>query len=57
MPKTIIKKKALEILRERYLSKDKPKIISLHIELTFLRKSVLKSITDNAIKAENATSL
>ena len=46
-------RKALTILRGHYLSKGKPKIISLYIELTSLRKLELESITDYIIRTEN----
>ena len=46
-------RKALIILREHYLSKGKPKVISLYIELTCLRRLESMSITDSIIRAEN----
>ena len=39
-------RKALTILRDHYLSKGKPKVISLYTELTSLRRLESKSITD-----------
>ena len=45
--------KALGILREYYLSKRKPKVISLYTELTSLRRLESESITNYIIKAEN----
>jgi len=47
--------KALAILRNHYAGKGKPRIISLHTELTSLHKSSLESVTDYVIKAETAT--
>ena len=46
-------RKALMILREHYLSKGKPKVISLYTELTFLRRLESESITDYIIRTEN----
>ena len=46
-------RKALTILREHYLSKGKPKVISLYTELTFLRRLESESITDYTIRKEN----
>ena len=46
-------RKALTILREHYLSKGKPKVISLYTVLTFLRRLESESITDYMIRAEN----
>ena len=46
-------RKALGILREHYLSKRKPKVISFYTELTRLRKSESESITDDIIRSEN----
>ena len=45
--------KALTILREHYLSKEKPKFISLYTELTSLRRLESESITDYIIRTEN----
>ena len=45
-------RKALIILREHYLSKGKPKVISLYIELTCLRRLESMSITDSIIRTE-----
>ena len=45
-------RKALAILREHYLSKEKPEVISLSTELTFLR-SESEYITDYIIRTEN----
>ena len=47
-------RKALKILREHYLSKGKPKIISLYTELTTLQKGETESVTDYMIRAETA---
>src|SRR6218665_360758 len=49
-------KKALKILREHYLGKSKPKIISLYTELTTLSKSEDESVTDYMLRAEPAAS-
>ena len=46
-------RKALEILREHYAAKGKPRIISLYTALTSLCKLPLESITNYMIKAEN----
>ena len=45
-------RKALTILRETYLSKGKPKVISLYTKLT-LRRLESESITDYIIRTEN----
>lgn len=47
-------RKALQILREHYLSKGKPRIISLYTELTSLKKSSDESVTDYILRAETA---
>ena len=47
-------RKALEILRNHYAGKGKPRIISLYTELTSLTKSSGESVTDYVIKAETA---
>ena len=47
-------KKALEILREYYLGKSKPRIISLYTELTSLKKGTDENVTDYIIRAETA---
>ena len=46
-------RKALRILKENYLSKRKPKVISLYTELTSLKRLKSESITDYIIKTEN----
>ena len=46
-------RKALTILRKHYLSKGKPKAISLDTELTLLRRLESGSITDCIIRTEN----
>ena len=48
-------RKALIILREHYLSKGKPKVISLYTELTSFRRLESQSITDYIIRAENVS--
>jgi len=45
-------KRALEILREHYAGKGKPRIISLYTELTSLVKKASESVTDYAVRAE-----
>ena len=51
-------KKAIDILRETYLEKSKPRIISLYGELASLRITGSGSATDYVIRAEtSATSL
>ena len=47
------RRKALTILREHYLLKGKPKVISLYTELTSLRRLESESITDYIIRTEN----
>ena len=47
------RRKALTILRERYLSKGKLKIISLYKVLTSFRRLESVSITDYIIRTEN----
>ena len=46
-------RKALTILRKRYLSKGKPKVISLYTELTYLIRLESDYITNNIIRTEN----
>ena len=46
-------RKALTILREHYLSKRNPKVISLYTKLTSLRRLESESITDYIIRTEN----
>ena len=46
--------KALNILREHYLPRGKPKVMALYTELTLLRKQPKENITDYRIRAENA---
>ena len=47
-------RKAIGILREHYLSKGKPRIISLYMELTSLMKRADEGVTDYMIRAETA---
>ena len=47
-------KKSLEILREHYLGKSKPRIISLYSELASLKTSNEESTTDYVLRAESA---
>ena len=47
-------RKALQILREHYLPKSKPRIISLYTELTSLKKRTNECVTDYMIRAETA---
>lgn len=46
-------RKALEILREHYSGKSKPRIINMYTSLTKLRKAENESTTDYIIRAEN----
>ena len=45
-------KKAIEILRDHYLGKSKPRIISLYSELASLKMSSEESVTDYVLRAE-----
>ena len=45
-------RKALEILREHYAGKDKPRVVSLYCELSSLNKASNETITDYIIRAE-----
>ena len=47
-------RKALGILREHYLGKGKPRIISLYSELTSLKMDEHERVTDYVIRAETA---
>ena len=47
-------RRALEILREHYAGRGKPRIMSLYTVLTSLQKSSNETITDYVIRAENA---
>ena len=47
-------RKALQMLRDYYAGKGKPRIISLYTELTSLQKSANESVTDYIIRAETA---
>ena len=47
-------KKALDILREHYLGKSKPRVIALYTELTTLLKKEGESVTDYMLRAETA---
>ena len=49
-------RKALTILRKYYLLKEKPKDISLYIELTSLGRLESESIKDYMIRKENISS-
>ena len=48
-------KKALEILREHYAGKGKPRIISLYTELTSLSMKSTETVTEYVIRAETAS--
>lgn len=48
---------ALRILRQHYLPKGKPRVITLYTELTSLSKSSSESVTDYIIRAETAAAL
>ena len=51
-------RRALEILREHYQGKGKPRIITLYTELTSLKKQGNETIVDYVIRAEtSATAL
>ncbi len=45
-------RKALEILREHYAGKDKPRVVSLYCELSSLQKASNETVTDYIIRAE-----
>ncbi|RXN38177.1 myosin heavy fast skeletal muscle-like protein [Labeo rohita] len=47
-------RKALQILRDHYAGKGKPRMISLYTELTSLQKGVNETVTDYIIRAETA---
>jgi len=47
-------RKALQILRDHYASKGRPRIITLYTELTSLHKSATESVTGYVIKAKTA---
>ena len=47
------RRKALTILREHFLSKGKPKVISLYTKLTSLRRLESEFITEYIIRTEN----
>lgn len=47
-------RKALQILREHYAGKGKPRVISLYTELMSLQKAANESVTDYIIRAETA---
>ncbi|XP_051793461.1 prolyl 4-hydroxylase subunit alpha-2 isoform X11 [Acanthochromis polyacanthus] len=47
-------RKALQILRDHYAGKGKPRVISLYTELTSLQKGMNESVTDYIIRAETA---
>ena len=48
-------RKAIEILREHYVGKGKPRVIALYTELTSLKMSEDCGLTDYVLKAETAT--
>ena len=48
-------KKAMAILKEHYLGKSKPRIISLYGELASLKMAADESVTDYVIRAETAS--
>ena len=45
-------RKALNILREHYAGKDKPRVVSLYCELSSLHKASNETVTDYIIRAE-----
>ena len=46
--------KALEVLRQHYQGKGKPRVISLYTELTTVKKTDNESVVDYVIRAETA---
>ena len=50
-------RKGLKMLRQHYLSRGKPRVISLYTELTSLTKDSKETVTDYLIRAETAYSL
>ena len=48
-------RQALEILRQHYLGKSKPRVIALYTELTTLTKSEDETVTDYIIRIEKTT--
>ena len=50
-------RKALEILRNRYMGKSKPCVLALYTELTSLQKGHDKCITDYVLRAETTAAL
>ena len=48
-------REAIAILREHYLGKSKPRVISLYTELTSLRMGSEESVTDYVIRAEKTS--
>ena len=46
--------KSLEVLRQHYQGKGKPRVISLYTELTTLKKTESESIVDYVIRAEDS---
>ena len=47
-------KKALQILRNHYMGKSKPRVLALYTELTLLQKGHAESITDYVLRDETA---
>ena len=50
-------RKALQLLREHYLSKSETRVIGLYTELTSLKKTSEESLTDYILRGETAASL
>ena len=47
-------RKALQILRNHYMGKSKPRVLALYTQLTSLQKGHAESITDYVLRAETA---
>ena len=48
-------RKALEILRQHYQGKGKPRVIALYTELTSLKKRENESVVDYMLRAEKSS--
>ena len=49
-------RKAMQILKQHYMGKGKPRVITLWCELTSLSNRQAEALTDYIIRAENAAS-
>ena len=47
-------REALQILRDHYMDKSKPRVIALYTELTSQKKGHAESITEYVLRAETA---